>query len=243
MKKLHLFTLITGVILASCAGNALQFSNYEKTEDAASPDGVPAEIRLSFAVPQGKDATAANIIKAEKEIIAGASMAEELGAPAGETLQAIADNYIEIFRKGIANEDLPPSCVYDLQIVSTFCNDKIVVFNVTDGVYGNGGPQEYLRIVSLADGRIIERDALTTMNEADVVKLGLLYGDKDLKEFLGEMKPENFWIAPDSAGCKVKIHTFGHFFTDFTVPTENIAFHLTNEGKALFGVTGDAAKQ
>ena len=62
------------VLLASCGGGAgspdLVFSSYDKGANATNPDSVPAEIMLSFAVPQGNDAAAANIINAEHNIIA-----------------------------------------------------------------------------------------------------------------------------------------------------------------------------
>ncbi len=229
--------LLTGMLLAACTGGpALQFSNYEKTADATTPDGVPAEIQLSLAIAQSDDgdAVAANILEAEKKIIAASALAEELGEPEGATLQAIADEYLKRFADGMSTGDLPAPCVYDLKIACGYMNDRAIVFNVTDGVYGNGGPQEYIRVVSLKDGRIMERSALTTMSEGYAIRLGMMYGDKGLKEYLTEMKPDEFWIAPDSAGCKVKMQTGGHFFAEFTVPTERIAQYLTDEGKAIF---------
>ena len=240
MKRIHQFLMLAAVVLlASCGGGAgspdLLFSSYDKGANATNPDNVPAEIMLSFAVPQGNDAAAANIINAERNIIAASRLAEELGAPEGSTLQAIADNYEKRFLSGMTKGDIAAPCVYQLQIACSYQNDKALTFSVSDGVYGNGGPQEYLRVVSLADGRIIEREALTTMTEADIIKLGKQYGDQSLKDFLAEMQPEDFWIAPDSAGCKVKIQTYGHFFADFTIPADNITPYLTNEGKTLFG--------
>ena len=240
MKRIHKHLMLAAIVLlASCGGGSgsstLLFSSYDKNANATNPDSVPAEIMLSFAVPQGNNAVATNIINAERTIIAASRMAEELGAPEGNTLQTIADKYEERFLGGMSSGDIAAPCVYQLQIACSYQNAKALTFSVTDGVYGNGGPQEYLRVVSLADGRIMEREAITTMSEADIIKLGKQYGDQSLKEFLAEMKPEDFWIAPDSAGCKVKLQTFGHFFADFTIPADNITPYLTNEGKALFG--------
>ncbi len=239
MKKLQIMlTLASGLLLASCGGSSetktasLEFTNYVKEADATTPDGVPASLMIEFAIPQGEGAQL--VADAEKGIIAAAMIAEAIGAPEGETLEAIADSYESRFNNGMAGGELDAPCVYQLQIACQYKDSLSVVLNVTDGVYGNGGPQEYLRIVSLTDGHIVERTALTVMTDDDVRQLALQFGDDDTKEFLRENRHEDFWIAPDSMGCKVKLQTGSHFFKDFVVPVENVAPYLTDEGKVLF---------
>jgi len=247
MKK-QLFTLLATVtLLSACGGggakvSTLEFTYYEKEVDETTPEYISASLLIRFAVPQGEGE--ALITTAEKEIVAAAMIAEVLGAPEGETLQAIADNYESRFKSGMAEGKLDAPRIYHLEIACLYQDSQAVVFNVTDGVYGNGGPQEYLRIVSLADGLIIERNALTTMTDADVRNLALQFADNDTKEFLRENEHEDFWIAPDSTGCRVKLQTGSHFFTDFVVPVESMVSYLTDKGKALFGGTdgGKATK-
>lgn len=243
MKKLQsILLLAAAVLLAACGGGgakvaSLEFTNYEKSVDATTPDGVPASLRLCFAIPQGEGE--ALIVDAEKDIIAAAMIAEAVGGPEGETLQAIADSYETRFKSGMAEGELEAPCIYQLQIACQYQNPQVVVLHVTDGVYGNGGPQEYLRMVSLADGHIVERNALTTLTDAEVRKLALQYADGDTKEFLRENNHEDFWVAPDSEGCKIKLQTGSHFFADFVVPMDIITPYLTDEGKSLFGVASE----
>ena len=244
MKKLQTFVVLAAaVLLASCGGGGakvapLEFTNYEKDVTEVSPEGSPASLLIKFAVPKGEGE--ALVATAEKEIVAAAMIAEALGTPEGVSLENIADSYEEYFKSGMAEGALEPRCMYHLEIACQYQNPQVVVFHVTDGVYGNGGPQEYLRIVSLADGQIINRAALTTMTDADVKNLALQFADDDTKEFLRENDHEDFWIAPDSVGCRVKLQTGTHFFTDFVVPVERIAPYLTDKGKALFVGTDGA---
>ena len=83
----------------------LVFNNYEKNAQAQSPEGVPSSLELTLPIPQGEGELQANVTNAIKEIISHSRIAEELGEPEGESLQAIADNYYECFKSGVAEED------------------------------------------------------------------------------------------------------------------------------------------
>lgn len=236
MRRFQISMMLAAVVLlASCGGKtSLEFSNYEKQANASTPEGVPAEMTLSFAIPKGE--CEVQVIDAEKQIIEASMIAQEVGTPEGETLQQVADNYIERFKAGIAEEELEASCVYQLQITCQYHNAQTVVFHVTDGIYGNGGPHEYLKIMKTSDGSMVERDQIVSLNAAERSMLVGRFVDSETAGMLFNAEIEDFWVAPDSAGCRIKLQTGSHFFYDVFVPTEEIARYLTDEGKVLFGL-------
>lgn len=238
MSKLHIFyVLAAAVLLASCGSNStsLVFSNYEKNTDAQGPEGAPASLELTLPIPQGEGDLQANVTNAIKEIISHSRIAEEMGAPEGESLQAIADSYYERFKKGVTEGELEGLCVYHLQIVCQYQNPQCVVLQVSDGVYGNGGPREYVWNVRLSDGHLMLFNEFSTMTGNDILALARRCGDAETKEAVSG-GIEDGWLSPDSAGCRVKVQLGTHFFHDFVVPMENVIPYLTEEGKALFGV-------
>ena len=236
MKKIQLL-LMLGIVslLASCGEKALTFSNYEKNADAQWPDGVPASLELTLAIPQGESEVQEKVTAAIKEIVSRSRIAEELGTPEGETLEAIADNYHKRFMKGITEGELEAPCVYHLQITSPYSNSQCAVLQVSDGVYGNGGPTEYVWNVRLSDGRLMPFNEISTMNRSKLLNLAQQFANEDDKEDI-KLNLEDFWLYPTAEGCKVKAQTGTHFFKDFVVPMEEVEPYLTSEGKNLFGV-------
>ena len=244
MKKYFVSIVLAGMLVA-CGGNTavspLEFSNYEKTEEGVTPEGAPAELSLSIAIPQGEGETQTKITEVIKGIIAGSDIAEAICAPEGETLQAIVDNYVEQFKKGLKEGELPGACIYQLGIDCQYQNTQAVVFNVTDGVYGNGGPHYYYKIVKLSDGQVVERNQITTLTDDNVKQLASQFAEEESKEQVQYMEEDGFWLAPDSAGSKLMIQVGSHFFYDFNVPAEVILPYLTEEGKTLFEIADASA--
>lgn len=238
VRKLQLFTIVAAALfMVSCSGETgIVCVNYVKEADAFSPYGPVSGLELTLAVPQGDGEKQKNVISAIKEIISHSSIAEEIGAPEGETLQAIADNYEERFKKGVASGDLDSPCIYHLHVLCQYSNSQCAVLHVSDGVYANGGPREYVWNVRLSDGKLMPFQELFTASGDDVKMLGLQYGNDELKEALNDGLFEDSWLAPDSAGCRVKIQRGSHFFSDFIVPQESVKPYLTDEGKKMFEI-------
>ena len=242
MKKLQLLMMLTSILLmASCGGDStsLVFSNYEKNENSQNPDGVPAGLELTLAIPQGEGELQDRVTNAIKEIVSRSAIAQALGAPEGENLQAIADNYEKNFKDGISKGELEAPCIYHLKILCQYSNPQCAVLFVSDGVFGNGGPTEYVWNVRLSDGQLMSYRDLFTMGSNEVALYARNYGDADLKEAIN-YGFENFWLAPDSAGCRVKVQTGTHFFHDFVMPMDCVLPYLTDEGKKMFGVATEA---
>lgn len=238
MKKQQLLMMLASILLlASCGGDStsLVFSNYEKNENSQNPDGVPAGLELTLAIPQGEGELQDRVTNAIKEIVSRSAIAQALGAPEGENLQAIADNYEKNFKEGISKGELEAPCIYHLKILCQYSNPQCAVLFVSDGVFGNGGPTEYVWNVRLSDGQLMPYRDLFTMGSNEVALYARNYGDADLKEAIN-YGFENFWLAPDSAGCRVKVQTGTHFFHNFVMPMDCVLPYLTDEGKKMFGV-------
>ena len=226
------------LLTVSCGGNSetsLVFNNYDKNTDAQGPDGTPASLELTLAIPQGEGEVQKNVTNAIKELISQSSIAQELGSPEEENLQAIADNYNERFKNGIAEGDLEALCVYHLQITCPYSNPQCAVLHVSDGIYGNGGPREYVFNVRLSDGRLMPFNEISTMTSSNVKQLAQQYANEEDKEDI-RLNLEDCWLYPTSEGCNVKVQTGTHFFKDFVIPMEEVAPYLTSEGKVLFGI-------
>ena len=238
MKKIQLLLALTAAMLfVSCGekSGGIEFLNYEKNTDTQSPDGIPVALELTLPIPQGEGELQTNVTNAIKEIISHSRIAEELGAPEGESLQAIADSYYERFKSNAAEEGLAGPCVYHLQITCKYQNPQCAVLHVSDGVYGNGGPTEYVWNVRLSDGKLMIFREISTMDRYTLIQLAEQYTNAEDSEDIS-LNLEDFWLWPDGDSCMVKAQTGTHFYHDFPVPMEKVEPYLTDEGKKLFGV-------
>lgn len=239
MRKMQLLLMLAAVALLTSCGKGsnagVVFDNYVKNADVKNPDGLVASLELTLPIPQGEGEQQTLLVSAIKDIISQSSIAEELGSPEGESVKAFADNYYERFNKGVSEGNLEPQCVYHLQITSPYSNSQCAVLHISDGVYANGGPREYVWNVRLSDGKLMSFQEIFTMTSSNVKELAKQYANEEDKEDIS-LNLEDFWLYPTSEGFKVKAQTGTHFFKDFVIPMENVEPYLTDEGKALFGI-------
>ena len=236
---------VVAVVLASCTGTKtsdkepLTFSQYEVDTSFFSEDYGIAAMQLSFAIPEGGGEQQATVIKALRAIIAGSEIAANVAQPEGETLQEVADNFVTAFCEGMEEGGLETLCEYDLMIIPQYQNEQVVAFSVIDDIVGNGGAMEYFRVLRLSDGHFLERNEMTTLQDKDIPKLAKKFATTNVQDMIRDMGLEGFWIAPDSAGCKMKVLAGSHFFYDFIVPIKDIARYLTDDAKTLFGLSDE----
>lgn len=233
MKK-YLITLFVG-FLTSCVAPShenVNFITYQKEISAENSEGVPAELSIKIAIPEENSKEYNTIICGIKDIIKNSKVGEELNQPLNGSLQEIVNSYERFFPIGISDETLYPGCRYDLWIENKYQNDKCISFLVSDGIYGNGGPNEYYSILRLSDGHIMQKNELVDISTEDIVRLAKIYSQQEVNPY--DLEEGIYNISPDNDGCKLQYPIGSHFFNEINIPTNEILPYLTKEGKELF---------
>ena len=237
MKKAFIPILLT-CLFASC-GNKLEsetieFETYIQEQTAETPDGAPAGMLIKIDIPIGDGTAQKNINETIKGIVAKSELANEIGAPIEGSLKEIVNDYAVRFINGIRSDSLPGACEYDLTIEHRYQNSQCVVLHITDGVFGNGGPQERDIILSIPEGNIEDGEDIISISNEEIWKMLEPYASNEQKE-QSELV-EAYWFSPDSVGCRVLMAIGSHFFESVTLPAEKVAPYLTEKGRKLFEV-------
>lgn len=246
MKNLSFYVIIAlAFMLTSCKGTAekqefepLTFSTYEKEEAIESPEGVPAGMTLKIDIPDDESEKSAKVVSIIRQLITDSEIGDQVGAPKEGSLQEVCDDYIERFRKGIAQEDLTPGCEYHLEILSGYQSADYICFHVSDGIFGNGGPMEHEVVYRLSDERQMEEGEMYNLPDDKWMELARKYAEGVEKEKLQNIESlMGGEIVPDEKGCKYHYATSMHIFNTVYFPVSEIASYLTEEGRKIFDVT------
>lgn len=215
----------------------MQFSACERQDDGQTPDGAYAELDVSLPVPKGEGDAQRNVARGIRAICDRSPVAEELGkASADASIESVADYYASAFKKGLKTGKVYPMCTYSLHISEKFQNKVGVVFCVTTGVWGNGGPWEYDTFVRFSDGNVLDSKDLIYIPKTQLRALVKKYGTEELSTYMS-VEEEDYQVMPAADG-KVNLHVSmgSHFFENVEVPKEEIVPYLTEEGKAVFEI-------
>ena len=246
MKKTSIYMLVAlAFMLTSCKSTAekqefepLTFSTYEKEEATESLEGVPAGMTLKIDIPDGESERAAKVVSIIRQLITDSEIGDQVGAPKEGTLQEVCDDYIERFRKGIANEDLTPGCEYHLEILSGYQSADYICFHVSDGIFGNGGPMEREVVIRLSDEHQMADSEMYSIPDDKWMELARKYAEGEEKGTLQNIESlMGGEIVPDEKGCKYHYATSMHIFNVVYFPVSKIASYLTDEGQKIFDVT------
>ena len=246
MKNLSFYVIIAlAFMLTSCKGTAekqefepLTFSTYEKEEAIESPEGVPAGMTLKIDIPDDESEKSAKVVSIIRQLITDSEIGDQMGAPKEGSLQEVCDDYIERFRKGIAQEDLTPGCEYHLEILSGYQSADYICFHVSDGIFGNGGPMEHEVVYRLSDEHQMEEGEMYNLPDDKWMELARKYAEGVEKEKLQNIESlMDGEIVPDEKGCKYHYATSMHIFNTVYFPVSEIASYLTEEGRKIFDVT------
>lgn len=246
MKNLSFYVIIAlAFMLTSCKGTAekqefepLTFSTYEKEEAIESPEGVPAGMTLKIDIPDDESEKSAKVVSIIRHLITDSEIGDQVGAPKEGSLQEVCDDYIERFRKGIAQEDLTPGCEYHLEILSGYQSADYICFHVSDGIFGNGGPMEREVVFRLSDEHQMEEGEMYNLPDDKWMELARKYAEGVEKEKLQNIESlMGGEIVPDEKGCKYHYATSMHIFNTVYFPVSEIASCLTEEGRKIFDVT------
>lgn len=266
MKNLiiSIFTISALMTLTACGGSSsnnsiitgsgdenqndkddkMLFSTCERQDDGQTSDGAYAALDVSLAVPEGEGTAQRNVASGIRAICDRSPVAEELGkAPADASIKDIADFYASAFKKGLKTGKVYPLCTYSLRISEKFQNAVGVVFSVTTGVWGNGGPWEYDTFVRFSDGNVLDSKDLINISKTQLRALVKKYGSEELSTMMS-VEEGDYQVMPTADGkANLHISMGGHFFEDVEVPEEEITSYLTAEGKAVFEADGSTPAQ
>ncbi len=215
------------------------FEVYEQKDEVTIPthDGEWTEgINLSFCVPTGDGKTEQNVTKGIIEIISKAAVARALGAPQGNTLKEVADNYVKVLKSD-------PKAIYErllsteesfstticFKIVCTYQNEKCAVFYVVDeGLYYETNHRtEY--VVRLSDGHVMTNEEIAKISAADLSELACNFLDEGQNAHI-ELDGE-YTLSLDARG--LLFHPDQHYLKEYAIPYEAVEAYLTEEGKEL----------
>ena len=210
----------------------IEFVTYERTDVAFTSWGSPSGITVKFDVPQGDYPQVETAIRL---IISKSQMAKELGEPIGETLQQVADNFVELFKEAIGKDEYGTT-QFDLLIEQEYQNKECVVFHVADGIYGNGGPHEYDLVVRLKDGHVMEQSEMIFISEDRLKELVMQYADSEQREQV--FLEEGYYLSPCAEGVKLLWPIGSHFTGECIIPLSEIEGYLTDDARQLFTAKG-----
>ena len=209
----------------------LTYEKYEIESGGADVSGAPYGIHICFDIPQGNGDKAKNVQKAMREIIAQSAVAEEYGAPVDGSLKEIADDYKNRIDKHMTEGDYG-SVQCDLGLQVYYQNELLVVYDLFDGIFGNGGPAMSKQLIRLSDGHIMETAEVIEISDVmmeNIIKRYYVDGDYEV------MLKDGFELAPVSAdSCMVVWPVSSHIFEGVEVPLRDLSPYLTDEGRNLF---------
>lgn len=222
----------------------MRFSACERQDDGQTSNGAYSALDVSLAVPEGEGEAQHNVARGIRAICDRSPVAEELGkASADASIEGVADYYASAFKKGLKTGKVYPLCTYSLRISEKFQNKVGVVFSVTTGVWGNGGPWEYETFVRFSDGNVLDSKNMINISKTQLRALVKKYGAEELSTMMS-VEEGDYQVMPTADGkANLHISMGGHFFEDVEVPEEEITSYLTAEGKAVFESDGSTPAQ
>ncbi|MBQ8458067.1 MAG: NADH-quinone oxidoreductase subunit J [Prevotella sp.] len=213
--------LIAWIISMLGGDKPLTFELYEKRGDYST---------LCVDIPQDNDVRAQNVTKGILDIIAHSSIAGEVGAPKGGTLEEIVDDYSDRIDRVLDTGQYGPARG-EISIESGYQNEASVTFLVGDGIYVMGNPDFYHRVVRFSDGHVMEQEEMVTIPE-DVLK-GLI--EKYLTQEQSVWLEDGYWILPAPAdSCRVSWVVSRAELGNVLIPLSEMEPYMTEEGKAIF---------
>lgn len=210
--------------LTACAGdgnNGLAFESYESRNGDAF---------ISIVIPQGEGERQQNVSKGIFEIMANSAIAKEVGLPKELSLKDVADDYSKRMAKLLESGDYGPATA-DLTIEASYLNEASAIFHVHDGVYVNGEPDVYDRVVRLSDGHVMEQGEMVNISVEDLQALI----EKNLKEEMPVYLEDGYWVLPAGMdSCRVVWLISRAAAGEVMIPISEMEQYLAPDGKELF---------
>ena len=246
MKKLQSVTLLVAtMLLAACSQKEaepapMEFEPYEQKAEVSIPDNDGEwieSLNLCVDVPVGDGEAQANAIKGIMEIISKSNVAKTLGAPTGNTLKEVVDNYAQtlknnfkaIFDKTRAADNYPESEL-NLVIRCTYQNEACVVMFVADGRDGViDVSRQYEGVIRLSDGHLMTDAEIANISKEQLMELARKYADEAQDVDIEEEGEYNISLGHQA----LLFHPNQYFLDEYAIPMEAVEGYLTEEAKAL----------
>lgn len=219
----------------------ITFSTYMRQETAQDPEGVNATISLGIDIPKDNNDLAMTVTDIIKLLMGRSEIANEIGSPIDGTLYDICEDYLKRFQKGISNESLYSGCIYQLEIQHIFHSTDYIVFRVADGIYGNGGPNEYDVVFRLSDKHQMKPNEMYNLSNSQIKKLIQKYAGSEIRSYVNidDLYNVEAQIVPYTTGCRLHYNAgSSHIFDVIYFPLEEIEPYLTEEGRKVFAGCG-----
>lgn len=219
----------------------ITFSTYMRQETAQDPEGVNATISLGIDIPKDNNDLAMTVTDIIKSLMGSSEIANEIGSPIDGTLYDICEDYLKRFQKGISNESLYSGCIYQLEIQHIFHSTDYIVFRVADGIYGNGGPNEYDVVFRLSDKHQMKPNEMYNLSDSQIKKLIQKYAGSEIRSYVNidDLYNVEAQIVPYTTGCRLHYNAgSSHIFDVIYFPLEEIEPYLTEEGRKVFAGCG-----
>jgi len=219
--KVFAILLVAGLTACSGGDNAFKFSTYEARN---------GEAVITIDIPQGEGEKQQSVSKGILDIMTHSAIAKEAGEPKTGNLKEVADDYSKRMAELLKSGDYGPATA-DLTIEASYMNEASATFHVNDGVYVNGEPDVYDRVVRLTDGHVMEQSEIVNISAEDLQALI----EKNLKEEMPVYLEDGYWIMPAGVdSCRVFWLISRADGGEVMIPISEMEAFLTPEGKSLF---------
>jgi len=217
----------------------MEFDVYEQEAEVNIPnrDGEwEQKLGLCIDIPVGIGAAQENVEKGIMEIIASSNVAKVLGAPEGNTIKEVCDNYLTTLKSDFSQKfDEAKSAegfssnLY-LSIRCTYQNEVCVVMFIMNGESGETGiSRQYESVIRLSDGHPLTKDEIVNVSKDKLKELALEYADEaqdvDMDEdgeYCVSLGHGMLLFSPDQ-----------YFMDEYVIPLEAVEEYLTEDTKEL----------
>ena len=223
--------LVMGLIpsLKGCEGDPVAFETYEKEQDAFC---------MRVDVPQGDGEREQNVKQAILQIIAETQVGNEVGKPIDGTLQQVTDDYQTKYGKYseryMREEGTPYAPMGFIEVINTHQNELCATFRVGDGMFVNGGPGNYFKIVRFEDGHVMKQEEMTHFTLKALDELAEKYKtNKETPVSITSLE-YGYWLLPlTEEVCLLTWEVSRYDFGEAKIPIAEIDEFLTDEGRKL----------
>lgn len=233
-RAIYPIVLLATLLVAGCTSTVeaqkaspMAFETYTQKMEAETATGFPVSLKLKLDMPVGDGEQQKAVTKGIMELIRQCAINKMLGAPSGNSIKEVGDNYLAAFKRKLAAKaikrdiTMEASCIYQ--------NEACVVFYVEDDGIDFDSSRKYEAVIRLSDGHLMTNNEIAKISESELMKLARKYADDSQK---GSIDDEGSYSLSVGYGGLL-FHPTQYFLNEYVLPMEAVAAYLTEEGKAM----------